>query len=155
MATIQWISFSLDYIDKDILLRGKCFWAIKATADSSWNWRKTLKLSASFWFMLKYKVENGKKNFIWYDNWHSKGPLVLAYNPRVIYDSGLPLHTKLSIVIRVVEWCWPPARSDQLLELQRCLCDRIYPRDVSVIEFILWSAKKGFNGYLLNPSLFI
>lgn len=39
-----------------------------------------------------------------------------------MYDSNLPLNAKLSAVIRGSNWCWPPAQSDDLVEIQYQLC---------------------------------
>lgn len=36
---------------------------------------------------------------MWYDPRHPKGPLLEAYRPRVVYDSGLSFNAKLSKVI--------------------------------------------------------
>lgn len=71
--------------------------------------------------MIKHVVGNGQNTFIWYmiyDNWHPTDLLLEVYNRRVVYDSGLSLHAKVSSVISAGEWNRPHARSNDLLEIQ-------------------------------------
>lgn len=77
--------------------------------------------------MLQFVVGNGNMVFLWHDNWHSKGPLLLAYPYRLILESVLPSHLKLSVVIHGSNWHWSGARSEEMVELQILLCDQIYP----------------------------
>lgn len=78
--------------------------------------KKILKLRSLLRSMILYKVENGKHTYVWHDNWHPKGPLLLSYGHRVVYYSGLPLFARQSAVIEGANWHWPPVRSDNLHE---------------------------------------
>lgn len=53
-----------------------------------------------------------------WNNWHPYGPLINAYAPRIMYDSGPPLNVKISAVIANGDWFWPAARSDHLVAIQ-------------------------------------
>lgn len=45
-------------------------------------------------------------SFLWYDNWHPHGPLLDVWGNEVLLASGLHINSKLSYVIRALEWCW-------------------------------------------------
>lgn len=59
---------------------------------------------------------------MWYDSWHRKGPFLLTYGPRIVYDSSLPMNAKLRLISNS-NWSWPSARSDELVEIQALICD--------------------------------
>lgn len=70
---------------------------------------------------MKHTVGDGNKIHLWHDNWHPHGLLLLKYNMRTMYDMGLPINSKLSVVIHETEWVWPPARFDDKVEIQTLL----------------------------------
>lgn len=43
---------------------------------------------------------NGNDVFLWYDNWHPKGPLIQKFGHRVVYNSGSFANSKLASVIQ-------------------------------------------------------
>lgn len=120
----------------------KSFWIVKANAYSSWHWKKLLKLRPLFRTMLKHHIGNGQNTFLWYDNGHPTGPLLLVYNPIIVYDASLPLNPNASIVINGLERNWPPARSNDLLEVQVQICDNIFPKHTDDIIFWLYSKSR-------------
>ena len=68
------------------MLKGKSFWAVKPPSQSSWYWKKLLKLRDIVRPMLKHRIGNGCGTFLWYDNWHPLGPLLDKFGNRVVYD---------------------------------------------------------------------
>lgn len=57
------------------------------------------------------------------------------------YLPELPLNAKLSIIIEGLHWCWPHARSEDLVEIQLLLfCDTVTPRDFT--DTIKWVPAK-------------
>jgi hypothetical protein len=66
----------------------------------------------------KFEVGDGKHIQLWMDNWHPYGALFEKYGYRVIYDSQSRVDAKLSFVLLNGEWCWKPARSDDLVDIQ-------------------------------------
>ncbi|KAI6670210.1 hypothetical protein NL676_005095, partial [Syzygium grande] len=44
------------------------------------------------------------------------------YSSSLMYDAATSKNAKMAEVIRGNEWCWPPARSDQLVCIQGALC---------------------------------
>lgn len=95
---------------KEMILRGKCFWAIDASSNFSWTWRRLLKLRSLFRPYIAYKVGNGDLVHLWTDMWHPKSPLRNTYGLQAVYSLGYPLHAKLSFIINNSCWSWPPIR---------------------------------------------
>lgn len=56
--------------------------------------------------------------------------------PGLFMFFGIPVYAKLSTVISRLEWHWPPARSDDILEIQIQLYDTIFP--CLADDTILW-----------------
>lgn len=73
--------------------------------------------------MVSFKVGNDKKIHLWHDNWHPNSPLLLTYGYRTLYDSEIPANSRLSTMSKGTEWDWPPARSENLVEIQVLICD--------------------------------
>ena len=74
---------------KSYLLRSNSFWDVKIPSDSSWVWSKILSLRGIVKPFLKHRIGNGERTFLWFDNWHPKGPLLDYFGERIIYDSAL------------------------------------------------------------------
>jgi hypothetical protein len=55
---------------EEVWLKGKSLWHIPIPQNCSWNWRKILKLKPIARSLLCFKVGDGSKIFLWYDNWH-------------------------------------------------------------------------------------
>lgn len=68
--------------------------------------------------MIKFEVGNEQNMFLWHDTWHSKGPLLLAYGPTILFGSGLSVDAKFNSVIQNGQWIWPVARTKNQMELQ-------------------------------------
>ncbi|XP_028122802.1 uncharacterized protein LOC114319935 [Camellia sinensis] len=75
-------------------LKGKSFWGIKMPSDPSWVWRKLLSLRDLIFPIIKFKLGNGENVFLWHDNWHPFGSLLLRYGSRILYDTNLPGNSK-------------------------------------------------------------
>ena len=86
------------------MLKNRSFWSIKPPSQCSWYWRKLLKLRDMVRPVLKHRIGNGCGTFLWYDNWHPLGPLLVKFPPRVAYDAGLPLNAKVDNIIANGEW---------------------------------------------------
>jgi len=46
------------------------------------------------------------------------GVLIERYGSRVVYDASSGLNSKLSSVLSNGNWCWKPARSEDLVAIQ-------------------------------------
>jgi hypothetical protein len=68
-------------------------------------------------------VGDGKSINLWLDNWHPFGVLFEKYGYRIIYDSQSLLDSKLDSVLRNGVWCWKPARSEALVDIQSRLLE--------------------------------
>jgi hypothetical protein len=124
---------------EEVWLKGKSLWQLTIPHSCSWSWRKILKLRPIAKIFLSYKVGDGRKIFIWHDNWHPNGYLLDKYGYRTIYDAGYAIGPKLFSIIRHGEWYCPNACSESLVEIQSPLPEvTIGTEDVPV-----WNSRKG------------
>jgi hypothetical protein len=131
-----WVAWVIEY-----LLRGRSFWSICIPQDCSWSWRKLLKLRDIAKLFLKFNVGDGSTIHMWVDNWHPTGVLSEQYGLRVVYDAQSRLEAKLSTVLLNGDWCWCPATSDALVEIQSSLSEI----KIGACDKPIWSAsRKGF-----------
>ncbi|XP_028120861.1 uncharacterized protein LOC114318200 [Camellia sinensis] len=101
---------------KSYLLKGKSFWYVKMPSDPSWVWRKILSLRKNIFPLIKFMIGNGEKVFLWFDNWHPLGSLWSRFGPRIVYDAGLDLNSKVSSIISHGAWSWPFPNSWEIKE---------------------------------------
>lgn len=73
--------------------------SINVPQDCNWCYRKLLKVRPIAWDLTEQIVDDGTSIYLWWKFWHPSGPLLKVYNRRFMYDTGLPLHAKLSFVI--------------------------------------------------------
>jgi len=57
-------------------LKGRSFWGLKITGDSTWYWKGLLKFRKFVWDQSHYIVGDGKTTQLW---WHPDGVLVKSY----------------------------------------------------------------------------
>jgi hypothetical protein len=89
--------------------------------------------------LLRFKVGDGMKIFLWLDNWHPTGYLLDRFGYRAIYDSGFSIDAKLSNIIRNEDWFWPLARSEAIVEIQSSLPDIQLGGD----DLPVWDSRNG------------
>ncbi|GKV34604.1 hypothetical protein SLEP1_g42967 [Rubroshorea leprosula] len=118
-------------------LKGKSFWSVKIPNDASWGWRKLLKLRPQAKKLMLHSLGDGEDTFLWLDHWHPSGPLIDVYGDSVMKSSGLPYNAKVSTVVQGNYWNWPLARSQQLVQIQMALFDKLYPKE-GVKDSIIW-----------------
>jgi hypothetical protein len=69
------------------LLKGRSFWSVSIPQNSSWCWRKLLKLRAMARGFIKFEVDDEKNIHLWLDSWHPFGALFDKFGYQIIYDS--------------------------------------------------------------------
>ncbi|XP_062166142.1 uncharacterized protein LOC133872568 [Alnus glutinosa] len=129
------LSFAANWI------KGCSFWHLSTPQPASCSWKQILKLREIAKEFLSFKVGDGQSIFLWLDNWHPNGYLLGKYGHRVVHDAGSTIGNKLSTVIRDGEWCWPPARSKNLVELQ----SRLLEVSLGGTDVLVW--KNGIGKY--------
>lgn len=90
-------------------------------ADPSWVWRKLLNLRHLVQPFIRHFIGNGENTSMWYDLWHPLGPLLDKFGSRIVYDSGLPLNAKVSLIVHNAGWTFPITQTWELNEVRRHL----------------------------------
>ncbi|XP_059458288.1 uncharacterized mitochondrial protein AtMg00310-like [Corylus avellana] len=120
------------------LLKGRSFLLLKISQDSSWSWKKILKLREVAKSYLSFKVGDGSKISLWLGAWHPDGILLDKDGFRVIDDSRSRIDAKLSSVIKNGDWNWLPARLEELVAIQ----SRLSLVDLGVHDMLIWKPSK-------------
>jgi hypothetical protein len=77
-----------------------------------------LKLRLEARDLLSHEVGDGSTISLWHDRWHPNGVLYQTYGHRIVHDAASNLQAKVSSVIQNKEWCWCPARLEDMAEIQ-------------------------------------
>lgn len=120
-------------------LKGRSFWQVGIPHPCPWSWRKLLKLREIAKEFIRFKIGDGSKTFLWFDNWHPDGCLIEKYGFRVIYDAGSHKEAKVSSIIRNGNLFWHGARSDSIVAIQSKLPEVV----IGDADMPLWNSKKG------------
>lgn len=71
---------------------------------------------------IHFRVGDGTNIHLWLDWWHLVDTLYLRYGHRLVYDTGSKVEARLASFLKRKEWCWPAARSDEMVSVQSKLC---------------------------------
>lgn len=99
--------------------------------------------------MIKYKVGDDSRIFLWPDNWHPRGPLLQAYGADNLVRPGLNFDAKLSLEINGSNWQWPHTWSMVLLEIQASL--HSIPSPTGLVDEVQWLPSSCY----LHPQVYI
>jgi hypothetical protein len=105
-----------------------------------------LKLRGPARDFLRFEVGTGSNIHLWVNARHPFGALVdkFGYRDRVIYDSHSKLEAKLESVLKQEEWCWRPARSEELVAIQ----SKLPNVPIGVVDKPIWTiARSGTYVY--------
>jgi len=86
---------------------------------------------------IRFKVGDGCRVFLWFDQWHLARYLLDNFGFRVVYDSGLPLTSKLDAIIKNGDWYWSHARSDALVEIQ----SKLHEMEIGGVDMPVWNSR--------------
>ncbi|GJY00696.1 hypothetical protein Tco_0358848 [Tanacetum coccineum] len=75
--------------------------------DDSWGWKNLLTIRDQVKENVIYKVGNGRKTSLWFDNWSSIGPLFQSLTHRDLYDERLNESLTVSDLVVNGKWKWP------------------------------------------------
>lgn len=90
-----------------ILIKGCCFWTLKAPSDCSWCWRKILQLRELVRPFIKCKVGSCSTASFKYDDWLPVGPLYSFWTRGLQWFPSIPVTAWVSQVLRSDGWHWP------------------------------------------------
>jgi hypothetical protein len=77
--------------------------------------------------------------FFFIDCWHPAGYLLDTYGHRAVYDSGIPLESRLSTIIKYGDWFWLYARSNNIVDIQ----SRIPEIALGGSDLPVWNSNSG------------
>ena len=120
--TSTWVNWVRRY-----LIRTHSFWDLPIPSNCSWTWRKLLGLRDHIRPLLHFKIGDGEDTMLWLDSWLPTGPILSNFEDRIIYDTGLPRHARVSSIIRNGEWMWPVVNSPDLLILKESIPNSLRP----------------------------
>jgi hypothetical protein len=72
------------------------------------------------------------------------GALVERFGFRIVYDSSRKLEAKLNSVLKAGVWCWRPARSKDLVEIQ----SKLLVVKLGIADKPIWAAAR--SGVFVN-----
>ncbi|XP_022841996.1 uncharacterized protein LOC111365693 [Olea europaea var. sylvestris] len=93
------------------LLKGRTIWELKCPGDCSWNWRKILGPRDIARDKMKFKIGNGRRASLWFDNWHPLAPLERIICERIVHESRLSILAKVADIVDSDTWRWPSGGS--------------------------------------------
>ena len=76
---------------------------------------------------LLHEIGDGADTMLWFDIWLPMGPILSNFEERIIYDSGLSRHARVSSIIQNGAWTWPVANSPDLLILKESIPPTLMP----------------------------
>ncbi|KAL0416380.1 UNVERIFIED_CONTAM: putative ribonuclease H protein [Sesamum latifolium] len=99
----------------NMYLRHCSAWTARVSS-GSWSWRKILKLRSQLLANIIYHIGVGDSVWLWHDPWHHLGPLMHRFSngPHV---TGIPLESKVNLVINEHGWNWPPITDIEHMEI--------------------------------------
>ncbi|GKC59669.1 hypothetical protein Tco_1087267 [Tanacetum coccineum] len=86
----------------------------------------------------KVKIGNGNDCNIWFDKWHTRGPLSRLINHEVLKQANLCLKTKVCNMIDGNEWNWPIEWDDRFDVVKKILVPRL---DANIKDKTVWVDK--------------
>ncbi|GKE79808.1 RNA-directed DNA polymerase, eukaryota, reverse transcriptase zinc-binding domain protein [Tanacetum coccineum] len=98
-----------------------------------------MKLRDSIRGFVGYKIGNGNDCFIWYDRWHSNGPLCRLISDSIITRNGFDLNAKVVDLIDNNVWCWPSEWNDRFSEVTNV---PVHVINQDSIDKAIWFNKK-------------
>jgi hypothetical protein len=119
--------------------KGRSFWHIPIPSSCSWCWKKSLKLRVVAKQLIRFSIGKESRVFLWWDSWHPDGCLLAKYGHRAMYDAGSNMGARVSSIIRDVQWYWPAARSESIVQIQSRLPEVL----ICEADQPIWSSKKG------------
>lgn len=99
--------------------------------------RKVLGLKDIGQPLILYRIGNGLSMFLWFDNWHSLGPLYKRFGEEVVYDAGRSLQVRVSSIFFQGQWRWPRARNRIIRSIVAQTSDTLIPNS-DVEDSVRW-----------------
>ncbi|GJV43096.1 putative ribonuclease H-like domain-containing protein, partial [Tanacetum coccineum] len=140
-----------------VKLNGKNFWEVNADVNDSWGWKNLLLIRNEVAKNIWYKLGNGEKTLIWFENWCEMGPLFKFILNRSMYSARLSRDLMVADMVSNGKWKWLENWGTEYPRIKQI-------NDLALIEgkedWIVWknkdnkeckfSTKETFNGLASN-----
>lgn len=94
------------------------YWIVKTNPKFSWLANKLIKMRDEVYAWIKMRIGNGRKCRFWTDNWSPFGSLEKYLSRPMHSRLGISATATLSELFSDGHWLLPPARTEQLLQVQ-------------------------------------
>ncbi|PWA43292.1 RNA-directed DNA polymerase, eukaryota, Reverse transcriptase zinc-binding domain protein [Artemisia annua] len=92
---------------------------VQPDSNDSWGWKNILRIRDKIRRIMVYKIGDGKRTSLWYDNWSQVGPLINHVTHRNIYAARLADNMKVSEMVSNGNWNRPRGWYDLIPEITR------------------------------------
>lgn len=130
------------WLQQNVLQR-KGYWQTMDSQRFSPTVRSMLQLKPVITDLMRCTVGNGNLASFWYDSWTSFGPLINFIGHRGPTKLRLPLDSLVTQAVRNGNWYLPPARSNEIQQLQIELTTINPPSVAAERDTFLWRSNTG------------
>lgn len=96
------------------LIQGRVFWTLKIPGNSSWCWRKILRLWETIRPFIKYKVGLNFKVLLWFDSWLPVCPLPSFCSQGLGCFPSIPANPFEGSILQQGRWRLPRSQDPQV-----------------------------------------
>ncbi|GJY49003.1 RNA-directed DNA polymerase, eukaryota, reverse transcriptase zinc-binding domain protein [Tanacetum coccineum] len=82
-----------------VKLKKRNFWEIQCESNDSWGWRNLLNLRNHIISNIVYQIGDGTNTSMWFDNWSSLGPIIIA---GIGLRDGVDISNKLVVLVSLI-----------------------------------------------------
>ncbi|GJX01698.1 RNA-directed DNA polymerase, eukaryota, reverse transcriptase zinc-binding domain protein [Tanacetum coccineum] len=96
---VKWIS--------TMKLKNMSIWVVQKESSDSWGWKNLLDVRDIVVPHVNYEIGDGKKTYMWFDNWSGLGPLINYVSNRSLYDERIERTCHVADLVGCNSWNWP------------------------------------------------
>lgn len=97
-----WVKWVYLYRIKD-----RNIWFNVSSEHGAWSWNQILELRDKIRAFVVYKLGNGRSCSMWFDKWHTNGPLCKLITHSFLSERGIDVNDKVADWIDANGWKWP------------------------------------------------
>lgn len=98
-------------------VKGRNIWNDVSSVNGSWNWNQIIGLKNKIRDFVVYKLGDGKDCSVWFDKWHTNGPLCKQISLNFLTTHGLDINDKVADWVVENGWKWSLEWNDRFREV--------------------------------------